>query len=59
MRVAAYLPDRLAEAVRAYPEDHLGSSLSSLVQEALRVHLTRRPEAFLELAGLVPEAFGD
>lgn len=56
MRVTIYLPDELAEAVQAYLEDHPGSSLSSLVQEALRAHLTRRPEVLLELAGLVPEA---
>lgn len=58
MRATIYLPDDLAQAVEAYLKDHPGTSLSALVQEALRARLRRNPEALLELAGIVEKATG-
>ncbi|KGQ21919.1 ribbon-helix-helix domain-containing protein [Thermus filiformis] len=56
MRATIYLPDDLAQAVEAYLKEHPQTSLSALVQEALRVRLERNPAALLELAGIVEKA---
>ncbi len=56
MRLTVYLPDDLAQEVEAYRRAHPGKSLSALVREVLERELRRRPEALLEVAGLVEEA---
>ena len=56
MRATIYLPDDLARAVEAYLKEHPQTSLSALVQEALRARLQRNPAALLELSGIVEKA---
>jgi metal-responsive CopG/Arc/MetJ family transcriptional regulator len=58
VRATIYLPDDLAQAVEAYFKEHPETSLSALVQEALRARLRRNPAALLELAGVVEKAKG-
>jgi hypothetical protein len=54
MRRTIYLPDELARRVDEYLRFHPETTLSAIVQEALeRQILAPRPEAILELAGLV------
>ena len=56
MRVTIYLPDHLAQEVEAYRKARPGLSLSALVRELLERELVKRPEALLEVAGLVEKA---
>ncbi len=56
MRTTIYLPDDLAQLVKAYLQEHPETSLSALVQEALEARLRRNPAALLELAGVVERA---
>lgn len=56
MRTTVYLPDELAEEVKAYLKAYPGKSLSTLVREALEAHLRKNPSRLLELAGLVEKA---
>lgn len=56
MRTTIYLPDDLAQLVKAYLKEHPETSLSALVQEALRARLRRNPAALLELAGFIEKA---
>ena len=56
MRVIIYLPDHLAQEVEAYRKARPGLSLSALVRELLERELVKRPEALLEVAGLVEKA---
>ncbi len=53
MRTTIYLPDDLAQLVKAYLQEHPETSLSALVQEALEARLRRNPAAlwsWLELS---------
>jgi metal-responsive CopG/Arc/MetJ family transcriptional regulator len=57
MRRTIYIPDDLAWHVETYLRHHPRTSLSTLIQEALREKLIPRdPRGILKLAGLVPEA---
>ena len=56
MRVTIYLPDHLAQEVEADRKARPGPSPSALVRELLERELVKRPEALLEVAGLVEKA---
>ena len=56
MRVTIYLRDHLAKEGEAYRKARPGLSLSALVRELLERELVKRPEALLEVAGLVEKA---
>lgn len=57
MQVTFDLPEDLTIKLRSYLEEHPQESLAVILEDALlRRSLPHRPEALLELAGIVTEA---
>lgn len=54
MKCSVYIPEDLAEDVEAYLKAHPDTTLSRLIQDALKLRIgSPKPERILRLAGLV------
>lgn len=56
-QITIELPDRLAEQLTAYMQDHPGATLAGLIDEALQTKLIPKDTSkLLTLAGIVTDA---